>query len=425
MRGLLLLPCLLLVACADTRLPIPTQDLLMNPMTELKAKLAFTCTHEKIPAASEESDVLFQYARWLQKNNQLKRGKTINLEIERLYRIAAENGHFKANINLQNGGMRGQFEVYGHEYLRFSQELIDAKVATGYYLISLLLEKGAAGLQQDSDMALRYLSKAANSGNARAQFVIAEKLEPSNVAPDIAFQMFRCSAEQGHGEAAIALGINLKNQKQYSEAVKVFQMGVAAGDENAAGRLDDAFRSPKPENKIDYLAQEKDLERADRYEKIWRILANYSYANPKVPEINDIVPLPPAKLPPWDGKLKWLEEREANIPPEKPSQELIQRLAGEKKLDPATGRPLPGSPVFSQAHLSAPDCGSGKTCPVSGYWQVRRGWNIGSPDGEPIVRHFKEGDRFPTEPMLHYKFRDWPFTTKVTRKETHVFWTLA
>ena len=424
MRGLLLLPCLLLVACADTRLPIPTQDLPMNPMTELKAKLAFTCTHEKIPAASEESDVLFQYARWLQKNNQLKRGKTINLEIERLYRIAAENGHFKANINLQNGGMRGQFEVYGHEYLRFSQELIDAKVATGYYLISLLLEKGAAGLQQDSDMALRYLSKAANSGNARAQFVIAEKLEPSNVAPDIAFQMFRCSAEQGHGEAAIALGINLKNQKQYSEAVKVFQMGVTAGDENAAGRLDDAFRSPKPENKIDYLAQEKDLERADRYEKIWRILANYSYANPKVPEINDIVPLPPAKLPPWDGKLKWLEEREANIPPEKPSQELIQRLADEKQLDPATGRPLPGSPLFSQAHLSAPDCYSGKSCPVSGYWRVRRDWNIGSPEGS-IFRYFKEGDRFPTEVMRHYKFRDWPFTTKVTRKETRVFWTLA
>ena len=47
-----------------------------------------------------------------------------------------------------------------------------------------------------------------------------------------------------------------------------------------------------------YLGQQEDLERAERYKKIWRILAGYSYANPKVPEINDIVPLPPAKLPP-------------------------------------------------------------------------------------------------------------------------------
>ncbi|MGH8417325.1 MAG: SEL1-like repeat protein, partial [Pseudomonas sp.] len=326
MRRLLLLPCLLLMACADSRLPFSNEDLPMNPMTDLKAKLAFTCTHEQIPAASEESDVLFQYARWLQKNNQLKRDKTINLEIERLYRIAAENGHFKANINLQNGGMRGQFEVYGHEYLRFSQDLIDADVATGYYLISLLLEKGGAGLQQDPDMALRYLSKAANVGNARAQFFIAEKLEPSNIAPNIALQMFRCAADQGHGDAGVALGIHQKIKQEYSDALELFQQSVAAGDEGAANRLANSFRGIKPDDKIYYLAQQEDLERADRYEKIWRILANYSYANPKVPEINDIVPLPPAKLPPWDGKLKWLEEREANIPPEKPSQELIQRL---------------------------------------------------------------------------------------------------
>ena len=425
MRRLLLLPCLLLVACADTRLPIPTQDLPMNPMAELKAKLAFTCVHEQIPNAPADSDVLFQYARWLQKNNQLKRDKGINTEIERLYRVAAENGHMKANINLQNGGMRGQFEVHGHEYLRFSQDLIDAKVATGYYLISLLLEKGAAGLQEDSDMALRYLSKAANTGNAQAQYFIAKKLAPNNIAPDIARQMRRCAAEQGHGEAALALAVHLQVSGRFEDALEIFQLGAAAGNENSTSFLVNGFRGPEPDNELYYLAQQEDLERADRYEKIWRILANYSYANPKVPEINDIVPLPPAKLPPWDGKLKWLEEREANIPPEKPSQELIQRLAGEKKLDPATGRPLPGSPVFSQAHLSAPDCGSGKTCPVSGYWQVRRGWNIGSPDGEPIVRHFKEGDRFPTEPMLHYKFRDWPFSTKITLNDTNVIWRLA
>ena len=104
------------------------------------------------------------------------------------------------------------------------------------------------------------------------------------------------------------------------------------------------FRGPEPTNELDYLGQTEDLERAERYKRIWRILANYSYANPTVPEINEIVPLPPAPLPAWDGKLQWLEARLANIPPEKPSEALIKQLAKAMVLDPATGKPLPESP---------------------------------------------------------------------------------
>ncbi|SOS14606.1 hypothetical protein PL963_00351 [Pseudomonas cerasi] len=97
-----------------------------------------------------------------------------------------------------------------------------------------------------------------------------------------------------------------------------------------------------------YLGQKEDLERAERYKQISRLLSRLSYANPKVPEINEIVPLPPAKLPAWDGKLKWIEEREANIPPPKPSEALIEQLAKAMVLDPKTGKPLPGSPVYSK-----------------------------------------------------------------------------
>ncbi|WP_039791998.1 DUF6396 domain-containing protein, partial [Pseudomonas agarici] len=76
----------------------------------------------------------------------------------------------------------------------------------------------------------------------------------------------------------------------------------------------------------------------------WSLLANYSYANPSVPEINEILPLPPAKLPAWDGKLQWLEARLANVRPQKPHEALIQQLAKAKLLEPATGKPMPGSP---------------------------------------------------------------------------------
>ncbi|MBC2693638.1 sel1 repeat family protein, partial [Pseudomonas sp. MBT-1] len=264
MRHVLLLSCLLLAAC-DSRSTFTymKKDPHVNPLTEIKANLAFSCVHEQIPAPSTEADVLFQYARWLQKNNQLKQDKNVDVEIERLYRIAAENGHYKANINLQNGAMRGHFQLRGDEHLRLSQRLISEGVATGYYFVGIFLQQGSAGLKQDPEMALRYYRKAADSGNAQAQAYVGKKLAPSDMAPDIARQMRRCAAEQGNGEAANALGINLKNKRQYPEALEVFQLGVAAGDETSAGWLGDVFRNPPPSDVLNYLNQKEDLERAE------------------------------------------------------------------------------------------------------------------------------------------------------------------
>ncbi|WP_256660590.1 sel1 repeat family protein, partial [Pseudomonas sp. G(2018)] len=372
MRRILLLCYLLLVAC-DSGSPSSnsTKETPLNPLSDIKASMAFTCAHEQIPAPSTEADVLFQYARWLQKNNQLKQDKTVDAEIERLYRIASENGHYKANINLQNGAMRGTFKVRGEEHLRMSEQLINAGVATGYYFVGIYLEHGAAGLQQDRLMALRYYRKAADEGNALAQYYVGDKLEPIDIAPKTAVQMYRCAAEQKNGEAATVLGVYLSEAGQYQEALEAFQLGAAAGDSTSASFLSKGFRGPKPDNRLHYLGQQEDLERADRYEKIWKILSGYSYANPKVPEINEIVPLPPAKLPAWDGKLQWLEERQANVPPEKPGEALIHQLAKAKLLEPATGRPMPGSSAFIEIdHLKRPICFSGQACTHTGYWQA-------------------------------------------------------
>ncbi|MEE4918242.1 DUF6396 domain-containing protein [Pseudomonas alliivorans] len=342
MRLIVLLSGLLLAACTTAG---PKG---LNRLDGVDAKLAFTCVHEKIPAASTDTDVLFHYARWLQKNNQLKQDKTVDAEIERLYRIAAENQHYKANVNLQNGVARGQFKLSGEEVLRLSQQLIDAQVATGYYFIATYLQRGAAGLQQDSEMAMRYYRKAADEGNPQAQVYVAEKLFPIHVAPDIARKMRRCAAEQANGQAAGALGVDMKNEGHYQKALEAFQLGVAAGDETAASFLSKGFRGAESDDRLYYLGQQEDLERSERYKKIWSLLADWSYANPTVPEINDIVPLPPAKLPAWDGKLKWVEERKANVQPPKPTEALIEQLAKARLLDPKTGKPLPESPLYEK-----------------------------------------------------------------------------
>ena len=226
-------------------------------------------------------------------------------------------------------------------------------MASGYYFIAIYLERGAAGLKQDPELSLRYYRKAADEGNPQAQAYVGYKLSPARMAPEVALQMLRCAAEQGEGDAANGLGNMLAIGGKYREAVEAFQLGVAAGDGSSARFLANGFNGPKPSDELYYLAQQKDPERARRYKLITKILSNYSYASPTVPEINDIVPLPPAPLPEWDGRLKWLEEREANIPPPEPSAALIEKLAKAKQLNPATGRPLPTSPDSAKYSGSA------------------------------------------------------------------------
>ncbi|WP_416423917.1 DUF6396 domain-containing protein [Pseudomonas sp. App30] len=278
MRRLLLFLALGLAACHQNPIAYNVEDVSVSPISELEAGLKFNCAHEAIPAPSDEADLVFKYARWLQKNNELKRESAKNVEIERLYRIAAESGHYKAKINLQNGAMRRQFKLKGEEYQRFSQELIDADVATGYYFVARFVKHGAFGLREDPEMAQRYYRKAADKGSAQAQQYIADLLAPIDIAPEIARQLRRCAAEQGNGDAAVDLAINFATNGHYEKAVEVFQLGVAAGSPVAASFLEKGFKGPPPENKLYFLGLEKDVERAARYKEIGARLSGFSYA---------------------------------------------------------------------------------------------------------------------------------------------------
>nr|WP_233164429.1 DUF6396 domain-containing protein [Chromobacterium sp. ASV23] len=153
--------------------------------------------------------------------------------------------------------------------------------------------------------------------------------------------MKKCAAEQGHGKAAAEYANNLIYEGKLAEAVKFFQLATKWGDEAAPYNLQVAFGPIAESNKERYgLGLKQDDERSRRYKIISDVLSDYSYAHPSIPELDDIVPLPPAQLPSWDGKLKWLEDFKANVAPPKPSEELIEKLAKAKGLDPKTGRPL-------------------------------------------------------------------------------------
>jgi Sel1 repeat protein len=82
--------------------------------------------------------------------------------------------------------------------------------------------------------------------------------------------------------------------------------------------------------------------------RYYRIILDYlsekDYHQPKVPDLGDIVPLPPAPLPEWDGKIIFQHWFEGEAPP-KPDEALMRRLAwqaglnGDMGLDEKTDMP--------------------------------------------------------------------------------------
>ncbi|WP_425194986.1 SEL1-like repeat protein [Paraburkholderia phenazinium] len=390
---------LALLVCACTKKETPVAQL--PDMSAVRANLAFTCAHESdhLPPLDPKADRLFQYARYLQK----KDGPKDFDDILRYYRIAAAYGHYKANENAQlliSQGLALSPEG-AKEAVDLAAQLVEEGVPGGYYDIGYYLETGY-GLKQNPETSLRYFRKAADLGNPDAQYRIGELLSPMDKAPAIAKQMRECATDQGYGKAAKMLGIDLKTNGFYPEALKAFQKGVKAGDLQSASFLENGFKGPPETNRLYYLALSNDPERARRYSLIGDFIDSNDGRNPKVPDIDKIVPLPPAKLPPWDGTFQWQKEQDAAVPPQKPSDELIDQLAKAKNLDPATGLPLAGTssktstadqPATVATRLPIGTIATtGEPCPEDGVWCAR----LSKGQMGDAQRRFLKGDVLPS-----------------------------
>ena len=301
--------------------------------------LKFVCMHEADhwPAIDPEADRLFQYGRWLQKQPSPQDFKSIG----RLYRIAAANGHFKAANNLQNlisVGNVGSIDAPA-ETIDLVQQLIKENVPAGYYAMGHYLELGY-GVELNKEKASVYFHKAADIGSSDAQYYLGELLAPIDNSPDIARQMRRCAADQYHGRAANSLAIDLQDQKEFAEATRTLQKGVQGGDTQCSFVLQNGFDAERGKSVLYNFALVPDEERSRRYKLIGKFIDRYEGRNPKVPDIDKIVPLPPASLPAWDGTFQWEKEFKSAKAPEMPSEALIKKLAQAKGLDPVTGLPL-------------------------------------------------------------------------------------
>ncbi|HEK1094953.1 TPA: sel1 repeat family protein [Proteus mirabilis] len=275
----------------------------------------FTCVHEKdvFPPLDPQADSWFKQAVKLSKQD----NPNFN-QIAQLYRQAAEKGHYKAIGNLQVMIAEGDIEPSVGKYrtdevIELVERLIQMNIPFGYYIMGTYLERGY-GVEQDKGAAFSYMLKAAVMGNPEGQYVIGQKFMDGRVPElyrlDLGRAMLACASEQGFKDASYWLGMSYSMiDKDYSKGLGYFHEAAKQGDALSAFQLEDAFKTADPNNRLDYLGQQIDLERARRYSLIGEEIT--SNPNAKFPDIDKIVPLPPAPLPEWDGTFEY-KKRQVN-----------------------------------------------------------------------------------------------------------------
>ena len=325
----------------------------MEKMEQLQANLEFVCKHEEKPELSQETQQLYNYALYHDLHNMWtgKRGDAVWNGLARYYRIAAMNGDYKANIRLQYLLKSGRIssDMPQTEVHNLNEELAKQLPATAYYNLYGYLDVGY-GVRTEKDGKYAYLRKAADLGSREAQYVVGDILTDINdeetrlLRLKIYDQLLACASEQGLGQASVMLGIGLQSKKEYQQALEVFHQGTKNGNDSSARRLAHAFSGKPKEGEMYFLNLSEDSERSRRYKIIGDYLSDKDYLQPKVPDLDDIVPLPPAPLPEWDGKIafqRWFEGEA----PSKPDEALVRRLAwqaglnGDTGLDEKTGMP--------------------------------------------------------------------------------------
>ena len=166
------------------------------------------------------------------------------VEAARLYRLAAEQGHARAQCDL---GLMFDCGLGVKQDKAEAVRLYRLAAEQGHAKAQLLLGLGfdyGRGVKQDYVEAARLYRLAAEQGNAHAQFRLGVKLtKGQGVKQDYveAARLYRLAAEQGNVHAQFLLGEMLLYGKgiirDRAEAVRFYRLAAAQGDKQAQSRI--------------------------------------------------------------------------------------------------------------------------------------------------------------------------------------------
>lgn len=292
-----------LTACAMNDLPRNMNLRAFDPH-----RVDFACVYEapKLPPIATEAESLFQqgmvltsYDLWPNQRDYTKAAQ--------LWEQAAAKGHWKAAMNLAGLYERGLGVQRDTERAVLIVEGLMRLGVPGAFDKMGTYHQSGIGVKQDIDRAYGFWQLAADAGSPSAQTYIGNKLDAAYDDAQmgtwgnrkVGLKMLECAFAQGYGEAAYRLGQTLMIDKDYVRALVIYHEGVKFGSMDAANGLSSYFTrvTPLTGNLIDRT-------RAERYS----LLGDALELNPdlRFPNLDKVLPLPPASLPFWDGKRETL-----------------------------------------------------------------------------------------------------------------------
>lgn len=291
----------------------------------------FTCIQQAavVPPIDPEADQWFEQGMALTSEDKYEEDKDYKTAAA-LWAKAAERKHWKAQNNLAglylsgNGVPRDPQKV-----LQMTEEAMAWGIPQAWDNMGSYHMQGLGGLKPDATVAYAFWQKAANMGAPGAQTFLGAKLLATYDNPKerfwankkIGLEMLECAFAQEYGKAARELGLEYEMKKTSEDNLRVlafYQAGVKFGSQDCADALEIAFNGG-PKN---YAAPFVDRDRERRYQVFGKALRD----NPdlRFPNLDKVLPLPPATLPDWDGNEDHLLDaaKENQIVSSKPASGL-------------------------------------------------------------------------------------------------------
>ncbi|AQR70416.1 hypothetical protein BZG29_20430 [Janthinobacterium sp. LM6] len=363
----------------------------------------FICETEasKVPPIDAQAEDWFLEARAMEDPEIFVEDRDYK-KIVALTRQAAERLHWKAMLNLASLYVEGRDPLYGEEEaVQLVEKAMRLGIPAAYDRMGTYYANGT-GVNGDITRAYAFWQKAAQMGNPQALGFLGEKLTAGKDYPGaemwgnipVAIKMMECALRQGYGPSAYDLSYlyvvlrtpdgtsdGERTNETKERALQVLHTGVRLGCEKCANKLTIEFGDPF--DLANMLVPYIDKARAERYGVLSRELG--FNPNARFPNLDKVLPLPPADLPPWNGDRDTLLHAAKGVRPPLPTPQpsaaaLLQKpyfLAADYALRPAG------------LHSDAP------TAPFSAYWQPAQGQGVTEP-----ARLFGEGEEFRHFSML-------------------------
>jgi hypothetical protein len=297
-----------LTACTASALPRNMSLKAFDPH-----RPGFICKHEADvnPPITPEAYGLFQRGMAVT-SYELMPDQRDYAKAAELWKQAGAQGHWKAAMNLAGLYESGRGVPEDTEQAVLILEgLMKQGVPAAFDKIGTYHQRGI-GVKGDTSRAYAFWQLAADMGSSAAQAYLGEKTDATYDNPgqgfwgnrEVALKLLECSFAQGSKEAAYELALTIGNREgnteiQYARARKIYQEGVKLCCTDCARDLSVSFALPEP-----LTGNTIDKARAARY----RELRDALELNPdlRFPNLDKVLPLPPAELPMWDGQRETL-----------------------------------------------------------------------------------------------------------------------